>query len=299
MTVYSIWPATNGPDTSGDDGSSINVGTEFSVSGQAWVTGLRFYRGTTSVNPDSLRLYRVDSSSTGTLLGEITSPTPTGTGWQEFDLPSPVELTPAQAYKVVAHMPTHYTATGGYWSGGPGAGGLVNGILTAPDTSTAVGGGQGTFKYGVAAFPDGSFGGGNYWVDVLVTDVDPAGGITVVVGQAVETTSAGAVVPARAVLLGQAVETDTGRPVAAARAALVGQAVETDTARVVAPARAVTVGQAVETNTARPVVVARARRVVQAIETDTAFPVVPSGTAVVPGVHTATVTVAGLTATSR
>ena len=81
MTNYSIWPATDGPLSSFDDGSAINVGTEFFVSTTAWVTHLRWFRGTTSVNADNLRLYRVDSPSSGTVLAEVTSPAASGVGW--------------------------------------------------------------------------------------------------------------------------------------------------------------------------------------------------------------------------
>lgn len=173
MTTQRIWPATNGPNTSGSDGQPINVGTEFFVNVPAWVIGLRWYRGTTSVNATNLRLYRVTSSSSGVVLAEVTSPVAVGVGWQE-SLVTPVGLTAGVRYKTVARMADHYTSTGGYWTvGGAGSAGIVNGFLTAPNTGNADGGGQGTFLYGVVAFPGGSFNGGNYWVDVVVTDVDP------------------------------------------------------------------------------------------------------------------------------
>lgn len=175
MTDYRVWPATNGPDTSGSDGTPINLGLEFYVTAQAWATHARVYRGTADVEPDNLRLYQVDSPSTGTMLAEITSPVFTGTGWQEVEFDTPVELTPLQAYKIVSHNPDHYTPTGGYWApGGPGEGGITNGILVTPDTSQVAA--QGTFAYGTPQFPTGTFGGGNYWVDVVVTDTDPTAG---------------------------------------------------------------------------------------------------------------------------
>lgn len=217
MTIQRIWPATNGPNTSGSDGQAINVGTEFFVNVTAWVTGLRWYRGTTSVNADNLRLYQVTSSSTGTTLAEVVSPSAAGVGWQESVI-TPVVLTAGVRYKAVAHMPDHYTATGGYWTGGgPGSGGIVNGFLTAPDTTNADGGGQGTFSYGAVAFPGGSFNGGNYWVDVIVTDVDPSGAVDV--GQAVELDSSQVVEAVRVVDVGQASEVDSADVVTAGSAA--------------------------------------------------------------------------------
>jgi len=215
MTTQRIWPATDGPNTSNDDGQAINVGTEFVVSTPAWVTALRWYRGTTSVNPDSLRLYQITSPSTGTMLAEVVSPVATGTGWHESPI-TPVAISAVTRYKSVAHMPNHYTATGGYWAGGgPGAGGIVNGFLTAPNTGNAEGGGQGTFRYGVVAFPDGTFNGGNYWVDVVVTDVDPTGTIIVDVGQAVELNSADAISVTRSYPVEQAVSIDSANAIQA------------------------------------------------------------------------------------
>lgn len=175
MTDYRVWPATNGPDTSGSDGTPINLGLEFYVTAQAWCTHARVYRGTVDVEPDNLRLYQVDSPSTGTMLAEIVSPVFGGTGWQEVEFDTPVELTPLQAYKVVSHNPDHYTPTGGYWApGGPGEGGRTNGILVAPDTQQVAA--QDTFAYGTPQFPTGTFNGGNYWVDIVVTDTDPTAG---------------------------------------------------------------------------------------------------------------------------
>lgn len=215
MTDYRIWPATNGPNTSGSDGQPINLGTEFYVTSTAWATRIRWYRGTTSVNPDNLRLYRVDSASSGTLLREVVSPSASGTGWQESVI-SPLSLTLNQRYKVVAHFPDHYTATPGYWTtGGPGQGGLTNGLLVAPDTSQAIGGGQGTFEYNASpVFPTGSFNGGSYWVDVVVTDVDPSE-VRVILAQAVEIDTAQPLTVVKRRVLEQAVEIDTALPIVA------------------------------------------------------------------------------------
>jgi len=175
VTDYRVWPATNGPDTSGSDGTPINLGLEFYVTAQAWCTHARVYRGTADVEPDNLRLYLMESAAAGTVLAEATNPVFSGVGWQEIAFDPPVELTPLQAYKVASHNPDHYTATGGYWApGGPGEGGRINGILVAPDTNQTAA--QATFGYGAPGFPTGTFGGGNYWVDVVVTDVDPSGG---------------------------------------------------------------------------------------------------------------------------
>lgn len=209
MTDYSIWPATNGPLADNPD-SAINLGTQFSVSAQAWVTAIRYFRGTTNVNPDDVRLWQVDSASAGTSLASATPPAAGSTGWQDIALATPVELTPGQVYKVAAHMPTHYVATPNYWTVGAGGSGITNGILTAQSNAASTGG-QGTFRVGAAGlFPNSTFNGGNYWIDVIVTDVDPSGAVVVDVAQALESDSAHAISPAHVVLVEQAREVDTG-----------------------------------------------------------------------------------------
>ena len=147
----------------------------------------------------------------GTSLASVVPPAAgAATGWQEVALATPFELTPAQVYKVVAHMPTHYVATPNYWTVGAGGSGITNGILTAQSNAASTGG-QGTFTYNAGpVFPTSTFNGGNYWVDVVVTDVDPAGPIIVDVGQALELSTAHDVVTAHVVELGQALELNTG-----------------------------------------------------------------------------------------
>lgn len=218
MTDYVIWPVTNGPFADNAD-SAINLGTQFSVSSQAWVTAIRYFRGTTNVNPTELRLWRVDSASTGTSLSNVTPPAAGSTGWQSVALPTPIELTPSQVYKVAAHMPTHYVATPNYWTIGAGSSSITNGILTAQSNAASTGG-QGTFRVGAAGlFPNSTFNGGNYWIDVVVTDVDP-GGTTVIVDvtQAAENDSAHAVAAVYVVAVGQASELDSGHVVTPAAA---------------------------------------------------------------------------------
>lgn len=298
MTDYSIWPATDGPLSSFDDGVALNVGTEFFVSTTAWVTHLRWWRGTTNVNADNLRLYRVDSASSGTMLAEVTSPAAAGTGWQVSTI-TPIQLTAGVRYKVVAHMPTHYVATGGYWaSGGPGDGGIVNGVLTAPDTANADGGGQGTFKTGAVAFPDGSFNGGNYWVDIILTNVDPSGGIVVVLDLAVETDTAHAGTPAHAVPLALATELDSGQALTVVKTVPLPLAVQTDTALLVAAGHVVPLDLATEVDTAHAVGLARSVTLGLAVETDTAFPITIPGVLLVPGTHVASSTTSQLAAAS-
>lgn len=278
MTDYSIWPATDGPFADNAD-AAVSLGIQFSVSAQAWVTALRYWRGTANVNPDDLRLWRADSGITGTSLASVVPPAAGTIGWQTVALAAPVELTPGQIYKTAAHFPTHYCSTGAYWTSGPGGAGITNGILTAQSDAGALAG-QGTFGYDPSpVFPDGTFGGGNYWVDVVVTDTDPAGANTVDVEQALELDTGGEIMPVRVVELGLAAELDTAQQVTPVRVLDVGQALQTDTAGVVTPVRIVTVGMGLQADEALPVTPVRVVRVGQALELDSALAVEAIGPA--------------------
>lgn len=171
MADFRLWPATNGPATNDTD-VPISCGVEFRVTSGAWAREIRFYRGTTGVTGAVTgQLYTVGGPATGApVAGTAVTFTLTGTGWQAASISPPVPLTVGQNYKAVVFFPSNYTATGGYWETGPGVGGIVNGLLTAPDTVGATAG-QDTFTAGAAiTYPTSTFHGGNFWVDVTVTD---------------------------------------------------------------------------------------------------------------------------------
>jgi len=303
VTDYSIWPATSGPGASSAD-SPVTLGTEFYVTSPVWLLAIRFWRADTGITGAVAgRVWKATNSTSGTAVsGADAAFSLSGTGWQRANVAVPVPLLPSNKYKASCFFPSGYSATGAYWASGGGASDIVNGPLVAPNKSNSVGGDtQGCFGYGASiTYPaNGSGSGACYWVDVVVTDVDPFAGQTIVLGQAIETTTAGAVAPARAVVLGQALETDTAQAITGARAVLLGQAQEADTATSFAAARAVLLGQAAETSTGQAVTPARSVPLGQAVETDTARTVLPVRATVVPGVLAASSSVARLSATSR
>lgn len=181
MAVYRIWPSTDGPASSVTDNQPLNLAMEFrSTPGPTWATHLHFYRGDdTIVGPIVGRLWMVDTPSSGTVVpGSDVTFTLSGTGWHTVALPSPIPLDSALRYKVAVTFPDRWTLTGGYWTSGPGATGITNGPLTAYSAADASAG-QGTFSTGAGTtFPGSSGAGGNYWVDVTVTDVDPTAAVT-------------------------------------------------------------------------------------------------------------------------
>jgi hypothetical protein len=180
MTDYRVWPATNGPNTDGGDPAApVNLGMIFQVSSTCWAKAIHFYRGALTIGgPVKGRIFLVSSETV--VSGTQVDFTLSGTGWQTATLATPVQLTANTSYKVTIHSDDNYTGSGHYWDVGAGVGGITNGPLTAPDAGGAPLGipppKQGSFGYtsNPDVYPDNYFGGGNYWVDLTVTDVDPS-----------------------------------------------------------------------------------------------------------------------------
>lgn len=167
MTDYQIWPSTDGPNTLSTD-VPISCGLEFVASSQVYAKGLRFYRGDVGIlGPVTGAIFAVDGPSSGSLVpGTDVAFTLSGTGWQSASM-MPVSLVTGQHYKAVIFFPTNYTSTSNYWETSPD---IVNGPLTAPNTANATAG-QDTFSTGASLqYPMSTFHGGNFWVDVVVTD---------------------------------------------------------------------------------------------------------------------------------
>ncbi|WP_169735482.1 DUF4082 domain-containing protein [Actinokineospora inagensis] len=144
----------------GGDAAAIEVGTKFTTSVNATVTGVRFYKATTNTGSHTGSLW----TSAGQLLATGNFSGETASGWQTLNFTSPVQIRSGQTYIASYYAPTgHYSVDAGYFNT-KGAG-IVP--LTAPATGNTPGG-NGVFKYG-AGFPNGSYNGGNYWVDPVIT----------------------------------------------------------------------------------------------------------------------------------
>jgi hypothetical protein len=175
VTDYRVWPSTDGPLASVSDGVALNLALQFRFDpGPGWLKAFHFFRGTTLVDGDiTTRLWRVDGVGAGTVVPGTGFPfVLSGVGWQTLQLPDPVELDPNFRYKAAVHFPDQFTVTGGYWNGGPGTGNIVNGPLTAYDHGNAIDA-QCSFSTGAITNYPTSGNGGNYWVDVSVSDEQP------------------------------------------------------------------------------------------------------------------------------
>lgn len=175
--TYSLWGDTPGP-TTFTSGEAFTFSTEFKVTtGTWWVSAVRVWRGSWDMTgPVTGCVFRVDSATVGTLLaGSGVSFDWHGLGWQTAALATPAPVVTAQTYRVCVHSWGGSNSTVDYWTTGLGAFGRTSGPLFAPGRATSVGTDQGPFVAGTTlVFPTSDGLGVNWWVDVTVTDVDPA-----------------------------------------------------------------------------------------------------------------------------
>ncbi|GGK71216.1 DUF4082 domain-containing protein [Ornithinimicrobium pekingense] len=189
-----LWDTSAVPAVAAEnDASAVEVGVRVRTDRAGQLTGLRFYKGPGNEGPHVGRLW----SATGSLLATTAFTGETRTGWQQALFPEPVPVEPGTTYVASYHAPSgRYAATGGGLRSA-----RSNGPLTAPATSDQSG--NGVFSYGPGGFPAQSWGGANYWVDVIFSDVSgpsvvdraPSPGATVGVQEVVRATFDEAVVP--------------------------------------------------------------------------------------------------------
>ena len=185
MTDYRLWPATSGPAVAVDT-SSTDLGVQFKVTSSNSITFNGYWRwsGTgqdTNGTHYSFKLFSTANGTTGSL---VTGTSVTGVGtwtvgsWYYTPLSVPVTLVSGTTYMAsVTHTTAanHYPATDHYWDSGAGSAGITNGPLTAPGTSTALGGIQCGFNEpSTGAIPSHVFLANNYWIDISVTVADGA-----------------------------------------------------------------------------------------------------------------------------
>jgi hypothetical protein len=134
------------------DLNSVELGVKFTPSSSGTVTGMRFWQDAINGGPHAASLW----SSTGTKLASATFTNATASGWQEVLFPQPVQVTAGSTYTVSYHTTEDYSATDGFFNQP-----LTVGPLTAPANA-------GVYAYSSSSvFPNNTFMGDNYWVDVL------------------------------------------------------------------------------------------------------------------------------------
>ncbi|WP_297626896.1 DUF4082 domain-containing protein [Nocardioides sp.] len=145
-----------------DDASSAELGLRFIAGGDGFATGVRFYKGTGNTGTHVGSLW----SSSGAKLATVTFSGETASGWQQASFASPVALAAGQTYVVSYTVPNgHYPVQSYAFAASP----LDTGALL-------VEGGFGAASAGVfgsaGSFPNQSYQGSNYYVDVLFNTQD-------------------------------------------------------------------------------------------------------------------------------
>src|SRR5262249_17349903 len=103
---YSFWSSTASPVTAAaSDSASVEVGVKFRSDAAGYISGIRFYKGSTNTGTHVGSLW----SSTGTLLAQATFVNETASGWQQILFAAPVAIAANTTYIASYHAPSgHY-----------------------------------------------------------------------------------------------------------------------------------------------------------------------------------------------
>jgi hypothetical protein len=155
-----LWPDNPTPTITDEpnDALSVELGVKFQVDVSGFITGIRFYKGTTNTGTHVGHIW----SSNGTSLATATFANETASGWQEVTFSSPVPVAAETTYVASYHANGgHYAHDDDYFI----TDGQNNGSLHALQDGSD--GANGVFKYSASpTFPNNGFNSQNYWVDV-------------------------------------------------------------------------------------------------------------------------------------
>jgi hypothetical protein len=152
---YSLWyPATQNVNNATGD-PSVELGTKFSTSKNGTISAIAFYKAVGDpATSHTVTLW----DANGNALATTTTSTETASGWQTATFASPVSVSSGNTYTA-----SYRSVNGAYaYSSGNLTSPYSYGALTVP-----VNGGVFNYNSGV---PVQSFGGANYWVDVIFTE---------------------------------------------------------------------------------------------------------------------------------
>lgn len=186
MTTYSAYATDphlpSAPYSTSTD--PLTVGLEVRCDTACWVTDLRWWQpagGTTSSSARTVSLYRATGVSTGALLySGSSSPGGATDAWIDHTMSAPVQLAAGSTYILTVWHPSGGWPMYTNWfePGGPGASSLTVGPVTIPTSSASGFGGQGRYDFGTGPsdYPQDFYANAQFWLDFIVTDVDPGGG---------------------------------------------------------------------------------------------------------------------------
>ena len=158
----SLWSASAVPGSpSINDTGAVNLGMKFTAEVKGLVSGVRFYKGAGNTGTHVGALW----SASGTLLGSVNFTGETASGWQQMNFGSPIQIAANTVYIVSYYAPLgHYAGDNNGFS----SAGIDNPPLHA--LKDGVSGGNGVYLYQTSnGFPNSTWLGSNYWVDVVFT----------------------------------------------------------------------------------------------------------------------------------
>lgn len=183
-TSYSIFGQAVTATTIRTDGP-FQLGTEFIIKQDVWVTGFRFRRPNTVAQTITMWVFnQSDSGGTnwlGRAGGSLVLTAGGATGWRDISTSDglPVKLTFNAAtayrnrYRVVTRA-TNFCETGYYWTTGPGSAGFSNAVMDIPNYNNALNNAQSSWATNNNEVSlNNSTGGPNWWSEIVVSDVDP------------------------------------------------------------------------------------------------------------------------------
>lgn len=149
-----------------DASGSITNGVKFRSSQAGYITAIRYYKGSGTSGTRSGHLF----TSGGTLLASVTFTGETSSGWQQMAFSTPVAISASTTYIATCYSSSgDYAYDAGYFA----SSGVTNGTLTALQNGTD--GSNGLYDYNISSStaPASSYGGANYWVDVVFDNTAP------------------------------------------------------------------------------------------------------------------------------
>lgn len=181
MSIYTLF-GQSGTAGAATGTASITICCQFSVNTTIPLTGIWWNSPTSAVAlPTACAIFDNTSQTevTGTLNSSPTWSGAAGSGWVKCTYNGSVSLTSGHIYFVAVYNNSGtlwFASTAGYWTTGPGASGITNGPLSAPNNAGAVIG-QDSVASGPTsiAFPEFTESGKNYWVDVELSTKTPSG----------------------------------------------------------------------------------------------------------------------------
>lgn len=161
-STISILSASGTPQVeSTNDPAAVEVGMKFKSDVAGTINGVRFYKGTANTGAHTGSLWDINGNRLATVAftGESAS------GWQQANFASPVAVLANTTYVISYYAPSgHYSSTSQQL--------LTTSIDNAPlhGLASSTSGGNGVYKYASGGgYPDQTFNGSNYWVDVAFT----------------------------------------------------------------------------------------------------------------------------------